>query len=287
MGKYLLAIAVVCILTNAPAAFAECDNGSTAGWLLLNTPNPNYPWDICFVPLQAGMNTVTVRIDAIPFQKARFSIPDPPIGTVVSENWFFPHTGNRVTGVELDLGSCTTAGIVTLGEIQVQLESEPSVLCGQATWSATSAEIQNCTGRWLPAGGYWHTLGEMSFQCCAGWQILYSWPAYDLYPADGATNVERNVVFAWSGGGYNPCYVDIFAEPTCTTGQSFEANCDVRTFAPALLLPNTTYYWRVRSPGDPNWGGGSATAVHSFTTGDIVLSTEQSTWGRVKAMYRD
>jgi hypothetical protein len=148
----------------------------------------------------------------------------------------------------------------------------------------------NCSGRWLPAGGYWHTVGPMSEQglCCAGWQILYSLPAYDLYPADGATNVERNVHFTWSGGGgYSPCYVEIATDPACATAQAFVIDCFAGTFAPALLQPNTTYYWRARFGGDPNWGGATATAYHSFTTGDIVLSTEQSTWGRVKAMYRD
>jgi len=285
MGKYLLAIAMVCTLTNATAAFAECTNGSIAGWVLLNTPNPDNPNDICFVPLQAGMNTVTVRIWAIPFQKVRFSIPDPPNGTVVSENWFFPHTGDWANGVELDLGACSTAEIVTVGEIQVDLESD-FANCYQ-TWEANSGEVQNCSGRWLPAGGYWHTVGPLFNQCCGGWQLLYSLQAHSLHPADGATNVRIDPILSWSGGGYSPCYVRIFTEPTCTTGQVYEANCDLRGFAPDFLLPNTTYYWRVGFPGDPNWGGGSVTAVHSFTTRDINLATEQTTWGRVKAMYRD
>ena len=152
---------------------------------------------------------------------------------------------------------------------------------------ACANSVPVVSGRWLPAAGYWHTLGPMSYQCCGGWQILYSLQAHSLRPADGETDVALNRTLGWSGGGYSPCYVDIFTEPTCTTGQTFEGNCDLSGFAPDFLLPNTTYYWRVWFPGDPNWGGGSATAVHSFTTGDVILPTEQSTWGRVKAMYRD
>ena len=55
------------------------------------------------------------------------------------------------------------------------------------------------------------------------------------------------------------------------------------TYDPGPLLPSTTYYWKIRGNGD---GGTMVGPVWTFGT-EVPVPIEQTTWGRVKALYTD
>jgi hypothetical protein len=82
--------------------------------------------------------------------------------------------------------------------------------------------------------------------------------------------------------------VYISTDPDCGTFQEFTVKCRTGVFAPDFLQPNTTYYWRPdwnEEACTDGWNGGAA-AVQSFTT-EGPNATQESTWGRVKSLYRD
>jgi len=56
---------------------------------------------------------------------------------------------------------------------------------------------------------------------------------------------------------------------------------------PGPLAPHTTYYWQAINFCVCGQVTPGTSEVFSFTTGDAPLAVETSTWGRVKAMYRD
>ena len=261
------ALSILLLGVVASAVFADCDlpNGSTAGWLTWYKTNATNG-DCRLYP---GANTLVIEVRAIPFQKIKFTLPDPPFGTVTGEQWFFPHTGTRQTGIELDTG-CTTVGTVTLGEISLNVDYNivsPTVC---ASWGGSAAQLQNCTGRWLPAAFQSDRLGGLLAQnclCTSCWQCAYTLQPYNLYPPDGATNVPLDAKFSWEGMPSLPypyCRLYITRDPTCATGQeivSYPSNCGA--FDPGPLSPNTTYYWRPFWNVDDGWGS-QARARNSF-----------------------
>ena len=113
-------------------------------------------------------------------------------------------------------------------------------------------------------------------------------PPTHPYPADGATNVARDVVLTWDGmmgqhscdgpDYFSPCFGTTPDPPIVTT--EWRRSYD----PPGLLQTNTTYYWKVFGvrPGI----GDVSTPVWSFSTGPGPVSTHPTTWGRIKALYR-
>lgn len=282
---------ISCIGMLASTAFADCysPNGSAAGWITWYKQNATS--GDC--RLDQGANTLVIQVRAIPFQKIKFTFPDPPFGTVTGEQWFFPHTGNFRTGIELDTG-CINVGTVTLGEIYLSVDYTivSPTIC--ASWYGTAAQIQNCTGRWLPAGFQSNSLGGILSQncfCASCWQCAFTTQPYDLFPPDGATNVPLDVKLTWKGSEgvvYPNCHVYISRDPTCATGQDltpYPTQCG--SFDPgAPLSPGTTYYWRPYWSFNDGWGSDAVAAIHSFKTVGPV-ATAPVTWGHVKSMYRE
>ncbi len=256
----------------------------------------------CNLELGGPIPIVDVWVDvyALPFTEVRLSLPDPPLGTVLSEEWFFPATGNRTTGIEFDLGGCTPPvppNGVTLGRLVVLV---PPGTMGCGMWKADDgAEIVDCEGVVRDAVEwpfFAHTAGQGFCAICCNsccWPPG-SYPAYDLFPSDGATAVPVATTLSWDGT-FIPtlatrniqatvaCYVVIGTDPDCATWTAFEVDCDLQTFAPGFLQPATTYYWRVMK-SDPFCT--TVTPTRSFTT-ETGLPASPATWGRVKSMYRD
>jgi hypothetical protein len=288
IASILLAVLLGPTSASRSHAAAECDKGSPAGWFYF-TSDPQY--DYCRLQVEPDVDTVSVWVNAIPFQKARFTVPDPPFGSVVGESWLFPHTGDRASGLELDMGSCTEPGPTKLGEIYVSVGPGDPNYC--APWIEGDCEIQNCAGVWLPAQYIPQRAGGAdAFDCiCYGWQFCYSLPPYDLLPEDGASNVGTDVVLTWVApegwdGPNAGCAVYISTDPTCANVPYFVVPCDTDAFAPDFLEPGTTYYWRSSWTMEAQWGCGGMAAYQSFTT-EPVTPVRTSTWGQVKAMYRD
>jgi hypothetical protein len=241
---------------------------------------------------------VTVTLLTAPAGKVRFSLPDPPFGTLVGEGWNFPFTGDRLNGMEMQLG-CSGGGLVVLGTLAVLLEPGVTVPCTQ--WKvADGCEAEDCNGSLRPAMAATFTFitSQDPYGCNTCFQYCQGLPPYDLYPPAGATQVPLDVELSWGAPIFEYPYPDlecgiwIGTDPACSGGQGFLIPCDAPAIVLDFLEPSTTYYWRgiwrVLFGSGCSSGSGDAgvSPVHSFTTAGPTAA-EPSTWGRVKAMYRD
>jgi len=295
---------ILLLLVLAPAAHAvySCEEGTVAAWFYFELPGDDpvdWLYRCDFPPALNQQYRVTIVVNAVPFRKLRFSLPDPPYGFVLAESWNGSVTGDRVNGMELDMGTCTDPGAVEIGYLDIFFYDPGSVQCTQ--WNvASGAEVMDCTGDWRPASAPPHYVPGGCYLCC--WQCCYALSAYDMYPPNGAVDVPTNVVLQWHTVGENSgwpygfaCGVMIGTNPNCTDNPRFGVDCSEWFFAPASLQPHTTYYWR------PAWisaGNGECTnpdqdeanpkgPLYSFTTGDGPLVTTPATWGHVKSLYRE
>ena len=278
----VVAFAVLLIAIKPASATAGCEDESTPAFFSLRT-DYFFNCPLLFPAFPAPM-TVFVEAYAVPFRRARFSLPDPPVGVLVQETWNFPHTGDRVTGIEFDLGSCSTQEVVTLGYLTIfNLGSSADCLPWKIDDGAQIEECDGSVGTGSSLAAWLTTAPGGCFEC--PFQICPTVPPHNLFPPDGATQVSPDVALTWLGRS-NYCSVWINTDPACDSGQTYyPADCDAATFSPDFLQPSTTYYWRVRIWPDACHGEG-LTAIHSFTT-EGPLATTPATWGRVKALYHD
>lgn len=259
------------------AAHAVCQEGSAHAYFILKTPQSSGG---CTVVVPPAVTAVEVWADAtVPLTKARFSLPDPPVGFILSEVYEFPYTGDRTTGVELDLGGCVTDSAVKLATFMVFLTD----LTGQCVpWNIDdSPEIVDCDGIARPATTpYDYEFSAAADGCCAVTPAC-GLPPSNVFPLDGATNVPLDVELSWEVefGLDDFMQLAIGTDPTCgdLAVYFFSGN----SFAPDFLLPETTYYWWV------SWSyfecnGRSPTMT--FTTGG-TLPAETTTWGGIKSLY--
>jgi subtilisin family serine protease len=93
--------------------------------------------------------------------------------------------------------------------------------------------------------------------------------AFAPYPADGAINVDPNVVLSWTSGKdtishdvyFGTDYYDV--NDANTLSDEYKGNYDVNSFDPCGLDLETTYYWRIDEVTNSNTYKGD---VWSFTT---------------------
>lgn len=131
-------------------------------------------------------------------------------------------------------------------------------------------EVTDCDGYEMPATGSCYYSGYVA--------------PYRPNPPDGAVDVPTNQLLSYVGEA-NVVYIGTSPnlEHVICSG---ELPC-VLPLDPGLLAPNTTYYWQaVNDPNVPQVFG-AWSELFSFTTGDAPLAVESSSWGRVKAMYRE
>ena len=232
-----------------------------------------------------SVGTATITIRSYPFKTIRFKAP-PPCGIVAfTPSGPYPFEGNINTGIEIVAPSCVTEN-VWITTLTIPFIA-PAPVSG-CTWDVQAAdgdvtiELTDCDG--FPMTG----ASARSIYC--GDTNGFIAP-YKPYPANGATNVPLNTLLSYTGRGNvmrfgeeAPPY--LYDDEVCDL--SISGVCD-NTFDPGLLKPFTTYYWQM-----VNWCGGSCphgegavSDVWSFTTGDQILATEPSTWGAVKARYRE
>ncbi len=96
--------------------------------------------------------------------------------------------------------------------------------------------------------------------------------AYDPHPADGATDVEPNVVLNWQMGKYSASHDVYFGtgyndvNDATTSSPEYMGNQEVNNWDPCGLDFNSTYYWRIdevnESEANSPWKGD----VWDFTT---------------------
>ena len=118
---------------------------------------------------------------------------------------------------------------------------------------------------------------------------------YRPTPPDGATGVPVNTVLGYVGNANVIIFSDQpFDDATEWSHVLCAAQPDPFYSAPPCtypvdpgpLLPYTTYYWRAWNVPWYSYAPAAGSEVYTFTTGGPVTA-EPSTWGRVKALYRD
>jgi hypothetical protein len=228
--------------------------------------------------------TVYVHALVLPSRKIRFTLPDPPEGIVVAdEQWLYPSAGDRINGIELDLGDCSAGGYICLGYLTTFVFFPPP---GCPVWMVDpdSDEMQDCDGAWRSLTTLPTTIGCPGPICSNFFQVCPSLRPYNLNPPDGATGVPLDVQLTWTGVNYY-CDVRISTDPACGADPWLPVECAPQAFSPDFLQPETTYYWQVRTYPDACHGGGASSLQAFTTTAAVPVST--TTWGRVKAIYRD
>ncbi|HEX5133494.1 MAG TPA: hypothetical protein VFX92_13545, partial [Candidatus Krumholzibacteria bacterium] len=111
----LLALLLATVNVSRVAA-QSCEEGSPAAYINLQENEPTFA---CQLPFPVGLVTVNVIVRAIPFQKIRFKLVDPPLGTVVGETWNGTASGDRVNGIEIDMGGCTGQELILVGTLTI------------------------------------------------------------------------------------------------------------------------------------------------------------------------
>ncbi len=235
----------------------------------------------CNFSRAVGVGSATVRVvNSFPFQTVRFKVPAPCGIVIVNHTSAFAVSGDPRTGIEIDLGACTSAPVDVLSVV---------FFVPQA--------VSGCTWDVLPADGDANIL----LADCDGWEMkgasARGWLCGDIdafiapyrpVPPDGSTGVPTNVLLAFTGVANEISLTD---HPPVYFGEGvfcsvFGTLCS-NPFDPGILQPNTTYYWRTGHfcTYCPH-GEGAISDLWTFTTGDAPLSAERSTWGRIKALYR-
>ena len=146
---------------------------------------------------------------------------------------------------------------------------------------ASHIELTDCSG--FPMKGN----GEYSIYCDPGFML----GPYNPNPPDGAVDVPLYQLLSFNGSanvlmfGLDPNFDD--GDVVCSWGVQPPDPC-LFPFDPGALQPNTTYYWQAYySCIGCEHGEYGFSDIWSFTTTGVPLATEQATWGRVKAMYRE
>jgi hypothetical protein len=252
---------------------------------------PPYTGTVCNTDIAPGSHTAYVVVHTShPFQSIRFTAPVPAgsfwTGDIAMGGGIA--TGNSQTGVEVEYFSCLSGYYIPV--LQVSFYAPGAY--NDYTWTVGPAagqptiELEDCDGFVMKgAGGY-------SIYCDP--QMILA--PYRPDPPDGAVDVPTNTLLNFVGSANEVGVADhpigapydgnvfyCLTTPYPSTVDPCEFPLD-----PGALQPNTTYYWRAYnicwgcSDGDVAFGD-----LWSFTTGDAPLATEQTTWGRVKAMYRE
>jgi len=232
-----------------------------------------------------GFTLIYVVAFEAPVGKVRFTLPDPPAGfSVIGESWAYPHTGSRLTGMEMTVGCL--AGGVTLGTLYVITTGPVS----GGDWRISSGcEVEDCDGNLQPAVSLPTAINNVYSNC---FQDCMGGAPYGLFPPMGATNVPTGVRLTWHGGwNYQntTCSIRIGTDPGCSDAQTVNVPCDGdHGITLDFLEPGTTYYWQASwfTIPDSCYNTGGNSIIFSFTTAG-PLAVEAATWGKVKSMYRE
>jgi hypothetical protein len=245
----------------------------------------------CQISIPPGVHTATVEVYGHPFQSLRFQAVV-PAGAIflgdTSTGFGIPVFGNSQTGVEVVLFGCATTYPFGSAVAVMTITFFAPAPLSNVTW-----EVQPFPGE--PAIGLadcdnfpMKGTGKYSIYCDPGSMV----GPYKPVPADGAVDVPLDQLLSFTGSanlmylGLDPQFDD-YNDVACQYYSTPPDPC-LFPFDPGTLLPNTTYYWQAFNVcGGCEHGEYGASDVWSFTTADVTVSTQQSTWGRVKAMYRE
>lgn len=218
---------------------------------------------------------------------SEFAIEFDPSWSYLGETWDFAAIGDAVAGVAVSYGGCLSApthlGVVRLFDYGAPPCSEVAVVPAPGNLSVRST---NCSG------GVRYPVGDAIRTNCGPCGVQ---PPYALQPADGTTGVSLEPTLSWSwdeptgcveGLGITLYTVLMGTDPDSLTDAGWSDT--EKSMTVGLLEPSTLYYWQVwvyddfyNCPGERS----RYSVVQSFTTAGPV-PIEQTTWGRIKQLYR-
>ncbi len=212
----------------------------------------------------------------------------------IGDEWNFQSLGTSVSGVILGYGACKSA---------------PTYL-GKALFLGGSTP---CTDIWIDPDPFADPYNSIIAVDCFNNTVFpfgltstvncgscgYS-PPYNLLPAEGAAGISLNPTLAWDwdpptacpeGIGMTQYRVDLGTHPDSLSSAGFIVTDGYTThheLQVGPLQPGTLYYWRVWVKDEywecPTWNE-SLSIIQCFTT-EGSTPVEQSTWGRIKSLYR-
>lgn len=272
----LVLVAVLTIASHASAQQARLD-------ITINNVQA------CEFSASTVVTAVVSVVNAHPFQTVRFKAPV-PCGMIfagdTSNNLL---AGNSQTGVTVTMPGCTSVNtpmpVMTIVAIVL------------------TTPVSGCTWDVFPADGDSDILltdcddnvmkGASVRGLYCGDVDSYIGP-YLPDPPNGATGVPLNAALSFTGFA-NQVFMmvdgspySIWNYPICSAFFYVGVPTCTNPFDPGMLQPYTTYYWLAANTCVYcQHGEAGYSDLWSFTTGAGPVATEQSTWGRVKAIYRE
>jgi hypothetical protein len=242
--------------TSSPGTFQGNQAGMTfnPGALLSDT---TYYWRIDEINASGTTTGVVWRFTTS-------SVPLPPPGQATNPN---PADGargvSRSTTLNWTAGSDAASHDVYFGTSnpptfqgnQSGTTFNPGFILSRNTWYYWRIDEVNASG--TTTGVVW------SFRTGTG-----STPpgqATNPNPSDGAADISLTAILSWTAGSDAASHDVYFG--TSSPG-AFRGNQSGTTFDPGILLPNTTYYWRI---DEINAAGTTTGVVWRFTTGSASL----------------
>ena len=244
----------------------------------------------CRVNITSGIHVATVDVEySFDFQSISFTAVVPPgsifLGDALLAGGSF--TGNSQSGITIDFPTCVPGSATRLDVLQIVFLANAPV--SDYTWVVGPAagkptiELEDCDGFTMKG------TGQYSIYCDKQGFL----GPYKPNPPDGAVDVALDATLSFVGFANE---IGVADHPIDWPYQGNVHYCGpfppaqpcVLPLDPGTLLPHTTYYWRALNDclycehGEAGYGD-----VWSFTTGDAPLSTSKTTWGRVKALYRE
>jgi hypothetical protein len=223
---------------------------------------------------------------------ARLRCTNPAPGELIAGiNWGWGDYGTN-GAFELDCNS----GLYVLGQV-FTLVDDAEINAVREALAATEWEFEACDNRGVfhPAQIILSSPGDESGDCFGSCLPIRP---YALDP-DGDTDwpLDSPLEFvvpigALVHGPHGSANVYVGRAPDCSDAELVDSSHNGKAYP--VLQPNTTYYWRIETPvsGDvdpdrPCVLQGGVSRVYSFTTADAPLKVEPTSWGKIKALYRE
>jgi hypothetical protein len=222
---------------------------------------------------------------------SQFKLDVSPVGWIhLGDSWNLPTViGTSINGVSLGYGACMAAptylGMANFFGSAAPPCSQIWVVPDPASPSG-SIQVVDCAFNLLLAP---NSAGVVNCGPCG------VKPPENLLPSDGAIAIGLNPTVSWTweqptgcpeGLGYTQFTVYLGTDPNNLTEAGWVLTDTQVAVGP--LLAGTTYFWQVEV-NDGFWEcPGSRVAyseVQSFMT-EGVIPTDQSTWGKIKSLYR-
>lgn len=221
---------------------------------------------------------------------SQFALDVPGSWIWMGDNWNYQSIGTSITGVAIVYGGCRPAPTY-LGWVdfigsstsctEIRIVPDPNVMTQEILGV-------DCDTNFTYPYGLTTEVNCRTGPC----QVL---PPHNLQPPDGAVDVPLSTTLSWEWIEPTGCPegigMTVFQIFIGTHPDSLVSLVPYDIYSPwpvGPLKPGTTYYWYMKVTDDfwncpgPNV---AVTPIQIFTTTDDVPS-EQSTWGRIKSLFR-